>query len=187
LAAARALAKECGIEARFLHSDVYSLPDKLSEQFDIVFTSYGAICWLPDMSLWAQVVARFVKPGGTFYMVEFHPISGIFEDGPEATDLEIGYPYFPTEQPIRTEDDGTYADRKARVENRLNYSWPHPTSEVISALIHAGLHVEFFHEFPFTTEPLWPFTEVKPDGSVRLTKHDGSVPLLYSVKAVKPS
>jgi len=187
LEAARALAKECGIQARFLHSDVYSLPEKLSEQFDIVFTSYGALCWLPDMSLWAQVVSQFVKPGGTFYMVEFHPVSGIFEDGPEATDLEIGYPYFPTGQPIRTEDDGTYADRDARVENRLNYSWPHPTSEVINALIDAGLHIEFFHEFPFTTEPVWPFTETKPDGTVRLTKHEGSVPLLYSVKATKPA
>ncbi len=98
----------------------------------------------------------------------------------------MNYPYFPTGEPIRTEDDGTYADREATVENRLVYSWPHPTSEVISALIDAGLRIEFFHEFPFTTEPLWPFTETKPDGTVRLTKHEGSVPLLYSVKATKP-
>ena len=185
LEAARGLADECGIEARFIHSDVYSVPQKLSEQFDIVFTSYGALCWLPDMHRWAEIVARFLKPGGAFYMVEFHPMSGVFADGPEATDLTVHYPYFPTGDPVRTEDDGTYADREARVENRLNYSWPHPTSEVISALIDAGLRIEFFHEFPFTTEPLWPFTETKPDGTVRLTKHDGSVPLLYSVKAKK--
>jgi len=186
LEAARALADECGFEARFIHSDVYSLPEKLSEQFDIVFTSYGALPWLPDMQRWAEVVARFVKPGGTFYMVEFHPMGGVFDDGPQATDLVVNYPYFPTGEPIRTEDDGTYADREATVENRLVYSWPHPTSEVISALIDAGLRIEFFHEFPFTTEPLWPFTETKPDGTVRLTKHEGSVPLLYSVKATKP-
>ncbi|TMB65463.1 MAG: class I SAM-dependent methyltransferase, partial [Chloroflexi bacterium] len=84
LEAARGLADECGIEARFIHSDVYSVPQKLSEQFDIVFTSYGALCWLPDMHRWAEIVARFLKPGGTFYMVEFHPMSGVFADGPEA-------------------------------------------------------------------------------------------------------
>ena len=63
--AARELAAETGIEARFILSEVYSLPDRLSEEFDIVFTSYGAICWLPDISRWAGVVARFLNPGGT--------------------------------------------------------------------------------------------------------------------------
>ena len=85
---AKALAAETGIEARFIISDVYSLPDRLEEEFDIVFTSYGAICWLPDIGRWAQVVTRFLKPGGTFYMVEFHPVCGIFDNDPAVTDLK---------------------------------------------------------------------------------------------------
>jgi ubiquinone/menaquinone biosynthesis C-methylase UbiE len=185
--AARALAAEIGIDARFILSEAYSLPAKLDEKFDIVFTSYGAICWLPDIRRWSKVVARFLKPGGTFYMVEFHPVCGIFDDDPTATDLHIRYPYFNSGEPIRTEEDGTYADRSAKVANRLNYSWPHPTSEVITSLIEAGLQIEFFHEFPFTTEHWFPFMEELGERGWRLTKQDGSVPLMYSIKATKPA
>jgi ubiquinone/menaquinone biosynthesis C-methylase UbiE len=183
--AARALAAETGIEARFILSEVYSLPGKLDEKFDIVFTSYGAICWLPDIRRWSEVVARYLTPGGTFYMVEFHPVCGIFDNDPAVTDLCIAYPYFNSEEPIRTEEDGTYANRSAKVTNRLNYSWPHPTSAVITSLIEAGLRIEFFHEFPFTTEHWFPFMEEHGERGWRLTKHDGSVPLMYSVKATK--
>jgi SAM-dependent methyltransferase len=185
--AARALAAEIGIDARFILSEVYSLPGKLNEKFDIVFTSYGAICWLPDIRRWSEVVARFLKPGGTFYMVEFHPVCGIFDNDPAVTDLYIAYPYFNSGEPIRTEEDGTYADRSAEVMNRLNYSWPHPTSVVVTSLIEAGLRIEFFHEFPFTTEHWFPFMEELGERGWRLAKHDGSVPLMYSVKATKPA
>ena len=147
---ARQLAEECNIEARFIVSDIYSLPDNLDDRFDIVFTSYGALCWLPDIVRWAQIAAHFVKPGGTFYVAEFHPIAGIFDDKPEATDFNVRYPYFPPEQPLKWEGWGDYTDRSAKLENDVTYEWPHPTSEVLTALIDAGLRIEFFHEFPFT-------------------------------------
>ncbi len=185
LAAARALATELGIEARFVLSDLYSLPERLDGQFDIVFTSYGVLCWLPDVPRWARVAAHFVKPGGTFYIAEFHPIAGIFDDAPDGDDLRVRYPYFPTDEPLRFDDLGTYTDRSAEIKNSTTYEWPHPTSEVLTALIDAGLRIEFFHEFPFSTYQFLPFTEIVADGSVRLTKHDGCLPLLYSIKATK--
>lgn len=184
--AARALAAELGIEARFLVSDLYGLPERLDERFDIVFTSYGVLFWLPDVRRWAQVAAHFVKPGGTFYMVEFHPMFGVFDDSPGVDDLRVRWPYFPSSEPLRFEEEGTYADRQATVENRLTYTWPHPVGDVVSALIDAGLRIDFLHEFPFTTELFWPFMEEVEHRMVRLTKHDGCVPLLYSVKATKP-
>ena len=184
--AARALAGECGIEARFLVSDLYSLPERLSGQFDIVFTSYGALCWLPDLAPWARVVSHFLKPGGTFYAVEFHPALGIFEWGDDLDELDVRYPYFTVAEPLKFEEDGSYADRQAPVENRLTYSWPHPLSEVISCLVAAGLRIEFLHEFPFSTERHFAFMEQGADGMYRLTKYDGSLPLMYSVKATKP-
>jgi SAM-dependent methyltransferase len=184
--AARKLAAETGIEARFLVSDIYSLPENLEGEFDIVFTSYGVIFWLEDVRRWAQVAAHFVRPGGTFYIVEFHPFSWVFDDSPEVGDLEVRYPYFPTGEPLRFEQDGTYADRGAEVENRLTYSWPHTIGEIVTGLIEAGLRIDFLHEFPFTTEEFFPFMERGPDGTVRLAKHDGSVPLMFSIKATKP-
>ncbi len=187
LEAARALAAETGIDARFLLSNVYELPNRLDEQFDVVFTSYGALCWLPDIRGWARVAAHFVRPGGTFYLVEFHPMAGIFDDQPGVTELRVRYPYFALANPMRFDDDGTYAGRAAKLEHRTRYEWPHPVSEVVTALIDAGLRIEFLHEFPFTTFPQLPFMVRTGDKTYRLPEHDGSIPLLYSIKATKPS
>ena len=158
----------------------------LDGEFDVVFTSYGALTWLPDIPRWAQVAARFVRPGGTFYLVEFHPFAGVFDDASGVADLYVRYPYFPLDEPLRFENDGTYAAAAPDLEHQTTYEWPHPVSEVLTSLIHAGLSIEFLHEFPFSTYQFLPFTEVMPDGTVRLTKHDGCVPLLYSIKATKP-
>jgi SAM-dependent methyltransferase len=182
---ARALAEECGIDARFLVSNVYDLPDNLSGEFDIVFTSYGALCWLPDLTRWAQIAAHFVRPGGTFYVVEFHQMAGVFDDAPGVDDLVVRYPYFPTGEPLRWEDLGTYTDRNAPVKNNVTYDWPHPPSEVLTALIDAGLRIDFFHEFPHTTYSYLPFVEPAEDGMYRLTKHDGCIPMVYSIRATK--
>jgi ubiquinone/menaquinone biosynthesis C-methylase UbiE len=185
---ARALAAECNIDARFIVSDVYALPDNLDEQFDIVFTSYGALCWLPDIDGWARVAAHFVKPGGTFYVAEFHPIVGIFDDKETATDFHVLYPYFPPEQPLKWEGWGDYTDRSVKLQNDVTYEWPHPTSAVLTALIDAGLRIEFFHEFSFTPWAQLPSLMYdEGDMQYRLTDRNGSLPLTYSIKATKPA
>jgi SAM-dependent methyltransferase len=71
IATACGLRDELGLDARFLHANIYDLPDLLNEQFDIVFTSYGVLCWLHDIPRWAQVAAGFVKPGGFLYLGSF--------------------------------------------------------------------------------------------------------------------
>ncbi len=184
--AARALGADCGIDATFLVSNVYELPEKLDGQFDIVFTSYGALNWLPDIERWALVAAHFVKPGGTFYVAEFHPIVGIFDDAPDVTDLIVRYPYFQPDQPLRWEGFGTYTDRSVKLEHDVTFEWCHPTSEVLTALIDAGLRIDFFHEFPITCHEQLPIMEPIDDQMSRLSKHDGSLPLMYSIRATKP-
>ena len=87
---------------------------------------------------------------------------------------------------MRGDDEGSDTEREAKVEHHDTYDWPHPISEVLTAIIDAGLRIEFLHEFPFSTYQVRPFTEVVADGKVRLTKHDGCVPLLYSIRATKP-
>ncbi|MGH9201895.1 MAG: class I SAM-dependent methyltransferase, partial [Vicinamibacterales bacterium] len=184
-------AEECGIEAKFIVSNLYELPVQLTSRFDIVYTSYGALCWLPDVRRWSEVVAHFLRPGGMCYIVEFHAMSGVFmpswpgSSEPDVTDLAVRQPYFPIDEPMAFEDDGSYADRSAKLENRATYSWPHPISEVVTSLIDAGLRIEFLHEFPFTVEQVFPFMDRGNDGYWRLSEHDGSVPLLYSIKATK--
>ncbi|MHB8377886.1 MAG: class I SAM-dependent methyltransferase [Dehalococcoidia bacterium] len=184
IAQARALAAELGVEARFVQSNIYALPDNLEGQFDIVFTSYGALIWLPDKPAWARVAAHFVKPGGTFYIAEFHPIAGIFG---YTADLHITYPYFASEAPVVFEDSGTYTDRTTPIANAKTYEFPFTLGDIVTSLIDAGLQIQFLHEFPFSTYQFLPFTHVAEDGRVRLKQHDGSVPLLFSIKATKPA
>lgn len=184
---ARALSSELKIPARFIVTNVYDAPSVLDERFDVVFTSYGVLCWLPDIKRWAQVAANFVKPGGFFYIAEFHPISMVFDAAPDVDDLRVKYPYFPSEEPLRFDDAGDYTDRSVKVRSSTVYEFLHPIGNVVSALIDAGLRIDFLHEFPFSTYQFLPFTEPRNDGKVYLTKHDGSVPLLYSIKATKPA
>ena len=47
---ARELNDELCLNTRFIRSNIYDLPDVLNEQFDIVYTAIGALCWLPDMT-----------------------------------------------------------------------------------------------------------------------------------------
>ena len=188
ITAARALTTELGIAAEFVESDVYSLPGAVSGQFDIVYTSYGTYFWLPDLARWAGVIAYFLAPGGTFYMADFHPILVIFDDvTSEEDELRVRRSYFAGAEPLRFEEDGSYADREAELANRTTYSWPHSLGEMVSALTAAGLRIEFLHEFDYTVEQWFPFMDLGPDGMWRLTKHHGSLPLLFSVRATKPA
>lgn len=184
---ARALAAELEIAARFVHSNVYDLPNVLDERFDVVFTSYGVLCWLPDLDRWARVAAHFVRPGGTFYIVEAHPLLHVFDDTTGVDDLHVKYPYFATAEPLSFDYAGTYASGDATIENRRTYEFPHSLADIVSSLIDAGLRIEHLHEFPFSTSQFLPFTRRLADGTVRLTKHDGSVPLMFSIRATKPA
>ena len=149
IALARSLSTELGIDARFVHSNVYDLPQYLDGQFDVVFTSYGALIWLPDLAGWARVISHFLKPGGIFYVVDGHPFAYVFDD--EAADrLDVRYPYFHSDQPLRFEPDGSgsYADETAVVTTSTR-EWVHSLGDIMNSLISAGLEIEFLHEFPF--------------------------------------
>lgn len=189
IALARSLSEDIGVEANFVVSNVYDLPDALDagEKFDIVFTSYGVLCWLPDLTRWGQIVAHFLKPGGTFYIAEFHPFGMVFYDGDDATGLSVHYPYFYASEPMKFEPDGygSYADRSATVTTP-EFEWNHGLGDVLNALISAGLKIEFLHEFPYSCYQYLPsLMEKCDDGYWRLKDKGETVPLMYSIKATK--
>src|SRR5204863_3368622 len=179
---ARALAQEVGLDARFVQSDIYELPDHLEGNFDVVYTSRGLLGWLPDIDRWGRVAAHFVKPGGFFYITEIHPIAGVFDDSDGVRDLRLRYPYFSHVEPISLATQGSYADRNAKVAQEVEYGWSHGMGEIVTALTAAGLHIDFLHEFPFAE---WPISFLEPalDGTHRLpAEHDGKLPLFFSLK-----
>ncbi len=180
---AKSLSKEVGIEARFLCCNIYDLRDVLKGKFDVVYTSYGVLCWLPDLGEWGRIIGHFLKPGGTFYVVEGHPINNVFENERDTTRLKVRYSYFHSPEPTRWEPEGTYADKDAKVTTP-SYEWAHPLSDIINSLISAGLRIEFLHEFPYTCEEHYPFMEKGKDGWWRL-KGKETIPLMFSLKATK--
>jgi len=186
---ARSVADEIGHpEARFVRANLYDLPDVLEGTFDLVYTSGGVLGWLPDIRDWARVVAHFVRPGGRFYITEIHPVALVFDDGDVAPgELRLRYPYWEHATPIISPVVGSYADRDAAVKTKTEHSWDHGLGEIVTALIEAGLRIEFLHEFPFVLWPT-PFLEEQPNGTYRLPASSrGELPLFFSLLASKPA
>ena len=182
IALARALNAEAGTDARFIRSDVYDLPRVLAEEFDIVFTSYGVLCWLPDLDRWAEVVCRFLKPGGTFYMVEFHPALATL--APSASgEARPHYSYF-REELYLAGDEPSYAGDCRIVSPK--YEWQHSLGEIVTALVEAGLRIEYFHEFPFCYYQALPMMAQGDDGWWRFPEKNDSIPQMFSIRAAKP-
>jgi SAM-dependent methyltransferase len=181
------LNQELGLDAEFICSDIYELPEVLNQrQFDIVYTSYGVLVWLPDLPRWAEIISYFLKPGGIFYIAEFHPFAYVFNDDVQATDLQVTYPYFHSAEPAAFEVKGSYADPNAQIEQKVEYEWDHSLSEILNALLQAGLRLEFLNEHPFSMYSMYPSLMVKgPDGLWRLKEKDGFIPLMFSLKATK--
>lgn len=176
---ARSLAQELSIDARFIRCPVYDLPAVLDDKFDIVFTSYGVLCWLPDLGKWGRVISNFLKEKGIFYIVEFHPVRGMFGD-----DGNITEPYFHTTEPLKYEGSGTYAEPNAEYKH-VSYEWTYSLSDIVNALIEAGLRIEFLHEFPFSTSGDCPFLAKAEDGLWYHKNKDVRIPLMFSIRARK--
>jgi SAM-dependent methyltransferase len=139
VAEARKLAERIGDSTDFVESDVYAAVDVLgAEQFDLVFTGIGALCWLPDIQRWADVVAALLKPGGRLFLREGHPMLWAIDE--KHTDrLVVDYPYFETTDPIVFEDQGTYVQTENTFQHTTTHSWNHGLGEIVTALLDRGL------------------------------------------------
>jgi len=178
---ARQLNDELGLNARFICADVYDMPQELHGQFDIVFSSYGTIVWLPDMSKWANIIASCLAPGGRFVFVDTHPLIMMFDDDFNG----IIYPYF-NSGVIKEVEQGTYADRTADI-SLPSMTWNHSLSEVIGALIASDLTLTAFHEYDHCPYQCFGnMTEIAP-GKFHVKGKEGMYPLVYSLEAVKNS
>ena len=176
---ARSLSKELDIPGRFIQSNIYDSREVLSEEFDIVCTSYGVLCWLPDLMEWGRIISHFLKDDGIFYMVEFHPVRSMFDDQGKMKE-----PYFHSDKPIRYEGTGTYADPSAPFHH-VTYEWLHSLGDVVNALVEAGLRIEFLHEFPFSMYDDCPWLEQRDDGLWYHKNKEIKAPMTFSIKAHK--
>jgi 2-polyprenyl-3-methyl-5-hydroxy-6-metoxy-1,4-benzoquinol methylase len=173
------LATQTGTDARFVCCDIYDLPAHLDGQFDIVFTSYGTIGWLPDLDKWAQVISHFLKPGGRFVFAEFHPAVWMFDDD----FTHIKYRYF-NSGPILENESGTYADPDAAI-NQDYVCWNHGLAEVMTALMSNSLEIKAFEEFDYSPyKCLRHMTEVAPK-RFRIQHLGDKIPMVYALVCEK--
>lgn len=179
---ARELNQQVGVDARFVCSNIYDLPAVHQGEYDIVFTSFGVLCWLADVKEWARVIAHFLRPGGIFLLVESHPFFWVF-DNDHPSELKIKYLYWHSEEPLSYDEEGSYIDQDVKLKNTRGYEWAHTISDVLNALIQAGLIIKEVEEFPHLPWRPCPFAEKNQDGEWRL-KGD-FLPLSWSVKALK--
>ena len=146
---ARALAAELDLadRSRFVIANIYDLRHTLPqpESFDIVFTTWGTITWLPDVAEWARIVEWYLKPGGTLYFADGHPAAWVLEGG-EGELPALHYAYDTDGEADIVDDDHDYAVEDAHLTNTRTYEWPHPLSETLTALLATGLRLDFFHE-----------------------------------------
>ena len=184
MAAAADLAKRIGVtDARWITSNVYDAAEALGgEQFDVVYTGTGALCWLPDIERWAQVAAALVKPGGFLYLSEFHPFGQTLDDEKGRT---VAYDYFNRAGHV-WDEPGTYADFDAQTKKNVTVEFDHGLGDIINALITAGLRLEFLHEREMTRFARFEVLQER-DGFYFLPEGQPRVPLMFSLKASKPA
>jgi 2-polyprenyl-3-methyl-5-hydroxy-6-metoxy-1,4-benzoquinol methylase len=176
---AQQLSTELNIPAEFICCNVYDLKGHLDRKFDIVFTSYGVVGWLPDLEKWASIISHFLKPGGSFHLIEFHPVVWMFDDEFK----EIKYPYH-NAAIITEQSSGTYTDRNAAIQY-AEHSWNHSLSEVINALISHGLQIDHLNEFPYSYYDCFNNVIQGEDGYWRVKGLENKIPIMYSINATK--
>jgi len=190
---ARRLARQTGLEATFVVADVLQMGDRFDSRFDVVFTSFGVLPWLHDLILWGIAVARALRPGGVFYIAEFHPFMDTLDEHRvirRTSDLVLTYPYFNDDRPLlRDSRDGwgDYADRDFVSDLDVpTHEWFHSLGEVFGALTRAGLTVESFREYPFCVYQAREGMVKGEDGFWRMPEGVLQVPLMFSIRARKP-
>ncbi|MEO0493269.1 MAG: class I SAM-dependent methyltransferase [Actinomycetota bacterium] len=186
LDAARSLAERVGVDATFVETELYDAPTHIDEQFDCVYTSVGAINWLPDIAEWGRIMADFVAPGGSFYIRDGHPMLGTLDDERNDHALVVEYPYFTTDEPLRWESDESYTG-SAKLEHTVNYEWNHSIAEVVMALIDAGLVLDELRELTHLDWQFFPFMEAEGERWYLPEERRLHLPLQFSIRAHKPA
>ncbi|KZB81450.1 class I SAM-dependent methyltransferase [Amycolatopsis regifaucium] len=183
---ARRLAGEAGAEIDYYESDVYSAADVLGTgEFDLVYTGIGAICWLPDIARWGQVVGSLLKPGGRLFIRDMHPMLGTLDETQPL--ITPHYPYFEQAEPLVFDEPGTYVDTDVEFRHNRAHEWNHGLGEIVMSLLDAGLTLTRLVEHdsvPWNALPGFMTLDAATE-EWRLTKDPQRLAASFTIEAVK--
>jgi SAM-dependent methyltransferase len=187
LAQARSLAERTGDDARFVEADVYDAVGVLgAAAFDLVFTGIGALCWLPSIRRWADVVAGLLRPGGRLFIREGHPMLWTLEDTREDSLLVIEYPYFERTEPQVWDEGGTYVQTDVAFTHNRTHEWNHGLGEIVTALLDVGLELTGLTEHDSVPwEALPGKMEQAGNGEWRLADRPWRLAHSYTLQAIR--
>ena len=174
---AKELAEETGLKAEFICCDIVDLPNHLNGEFDIVFTSYGVITWLPDLHSWGKVIEHFLSASGHLLMIEFHPILWMFDEEYKT----IKYPYSSKE--IYRGYESSYTGEPGEKLEIIN--WMYGLADIVEALIGNSLKITSFREYDYSPYNLFNMYTADDDGKYRIKGKEKLFPLLFSLTATK--
>jgi SAM-dependent methyltransferase len=138
---ARRLAERMGIDAEFIEADILEAREKVKGKYDIVFSSTGVLCWLPDIQRYAQTVRHLLKDGGFCYIFDGHPFrSVLLDEAGSASTNTIQGNYFRKEV-WQYEDLGDYTDPELLVPLR-SYEWHWTLGEVVTAFCEVPVYLQ---------------------------------------------
>jgi SAM-dependent methyltransferase len=179
---ARSLADELKLDGEFICCNLYDLQQNLDRKFDIVYTSAGVLCWLPDLKEWGRVIAQFLKSGSFFYILEGHPFLNMLLDEANTSIPEIFRSYFHTPEPEVYQSEGSYSgDKTSKIHT--GKEWTHSLGDIVNSLINAGFRIEFLHEYPYIFFRALPYMQQDDQGSWRIP--GDRIPLIFTLKASK--
>jgi SAM-dependent methyltransferase len=185
VAHARDLAKRCGVEATFVEGEVTRAPELLGGDFDLVFTTWGTLCWHRDMDAWANSVARMLKPGGTLYFLDLHPVAHMLEVDAIGS-LALTYPYQSRpDQPHNFDAAVTYTGSEKAIRQTETYEWMHGISEILNALIGAGMRIDAVNDHDSLPWEMFSILRRCDDGMWRLPEGHVPFPLSWSIFATR--
>jgi SAM-dependent methyltransferase len=184
---ARELARRTGSATEFVQADVYDAVEVLGRgQFDLVYTGIGALCWLPSIARWAQVVAGLLRPGGRLFIREAHPMLMSLEDPREDGLLVVDAPYFERPEPNVWDQGGTYVQTDAVFQHNVSHEWNHGLGEMVTALLSEGMAVTGLAEHDSVPWDAMPgMTEALPGGEFRLADRPWRLAASYTLQAVR--
>lgn len=185
---ARLIARRCGAEVDYVEANVYDAREAVEGDFDVVYSSLGVLCWLPDVDGWARVVASLLRPGGRLVLRDDHPMFMTIGDDVSAG-LKVEQPYFQRGKPLTWEDATSYVTAPAgapEIRHRRNHQWNHSLGQTVSAVLRAGLVLDSFEEDVHAAWCPWPELMVEDVRGWRLRDDPDRLPLQFALTAHRP-